>query len=129
MLKNWEKVVISPNDSIYEAISVVDKYASQIALVTDGNEKLVGTVTDGDVRRALLKGLTLSEPVHKIMNKNPNTESFHKSREDIFLIMKDKGLKHLPVVNEQGMVRGLYSIRDFISVPEYENWAISAVNG
>jgi len=63
------------------------------------------------------------------MNKNPTTESFHKSREDIFLIMKDKGLKHLPVVNEQGMVRGLYSIRDFISVPEYQNWVVIMAGG
>ena len=59
MTNDLSKYLISPNLSIREVIKVIDQGAAQIALVVDTKQRLLGTVTDGDIRRGLLKGETL----------------------------------------------------------------------
>ena len=59
MIKDLSKYLISPNFSLRETIKVIDKGVAQIALVVDTKQRLLGTVTDGDIPRGLLKGETL----------------------------------------------------------------------
>ena len=63
-------VLLPESKTAMDAISIIDKSEAKIALVKDKNESIVGTITDGDIRRALLCGEGLDCPVNKIMNKN-----------------------------------------------------------
>ena len=72
-MNNWKDTLINPNASIYDAIAIIDKGSLQIAVVVDNNNKLLGTITDGDVRRGLLKGIKLSDKINSIVNTNPIT--------------------------------------------------------
>lgn len=103
-MNDWKKIVISPTSSIIEAVEKIDRGEKQFALVLNNQGQLEGTVTDGDVRRGLLKGITLQDKVELIMNSNPimlkSTDSADKGEE----LMKIHSIKNLPVVNESNVV-------------------------
>ena len=126
---NWKKFVVTPKESIRNTMEVIDKNSSQIALIVDDEYRLVGAVTDGDIRRAILKGIGLQEPVDKIMNKHPVSVLHDKPSEDIFLLMKQKGVKHVPVVDERGIIKEVHLIKDFLTTSIYENWVIIMAGG
>ena len=62
-MNEWRKILIPPYMSIKEAIEVINITSLQIALVIDENNKLLGTVTDGDVRRGIIKEISLDDVV------------------------------------------------------------------
>ena len=70
-MKAWKNTLIPPSTAVLEVIQLIESSAQQIALVVDEKRKLLGTVTDGDIRRAILKGVKFDEPVNKIMNQHP----------------------------------------------------------
>ena len=69
MIKDLSKYLVSSDFSLRETIKVIDKGAAQIALVVDTKQRLLGTVTDGDIRRGLLKGETLESSVKQVMHR------------------------------------------------------------
>jgi NDP-sugar pyrophosphorylase family protein len=81
----------------------------------DNDQKLIGTVSDGDFRRGMLNGLTLSDSVEKIMNRNPRTIDEKASRIQILDLMEKSKIMQIPVVNELNQVIGLH-LWDEISV-------------
>ncbi len=70
-MRECARLMIGPYATIREAIAVIEKEAAQIALVADPAGRLLGTVTDGDVRRGMLDGLSLDQPVELVMNLSP----------------------------------------------------------
>ena len=68
-----KKLEVSPETTILSVIEVISAGGLQIALVVDSSRRLLGTVTDGDIRRAILRGQALSEPVSRVMNSKPAT--------------------------------------------------------
>ncbi len=72
MSHHWKNTLVSPETTMAETISVIDKAAMQFALVVDNNNKLLGIVTDGDIRRALLRHQDMSSPIDTVMNKSPS---------------------------------------------------------
>ena len=71
MIENWKKTILKPQSSIYEAIENLNDHGYCIILVSNNNHELIGTVTDGDIRRALIKHSPLDTPIKNIMNTNP----------------------------------------------------------
>jgi dTDP-glucose pyrophosphorylase len=106
-MKNVEQLFLGPHESIHRAIQVIDAAAVQIALVVDEIKTLVGTVTDGDVRRGLLRGLTLKDPVSDVMNVNYTFITPDMGREKVVFIMDANFLNQIPVLNFEGMVVGM----------------------
>ena len=72
-MKNWEEILLKPSDKLEIAIQVIHAGGLRIALVVDKNKKLLGTVTDGDIRRALIKHTSMDCPVEEVMNAKPLT--------------------------------------------------------
>ena len=86
----WEKVLILPETTIMNAISIIDTSALRIALVVDHERRLLGTVTDGDIRRGILKGLSLDSNVTEIMYHESTTVKQGVDKEIIISLMKTK---------------------------------------
>lgn len=128
-MKNWMGVLISPTMPIIKAIQIIDHSALQIALVVDENRKLMGTVTDGDVRRGILRGVPLENPVQHIMNRNPTVVNKGENRERIIQVMNRKGFHHLPVVDENGCVIGLEILDEILRPHLRENWVVLMAGG
>ncbi|GAA77699.1 nucleotidyltransferase family protein [Pseudoalteromonas sp. BSi20495] len=120
MTVNWQKVVIESSVSIKEALRVIDKEALRVALVVDNN-KLIGMVTDGDVRRGILQGIELSAPVSEIMNTNPVSANVSLSSHDLKALMQSRKILSLPIVNDEGQLVGLKTLYDTLVIEKREN--------
>lgn len=107
-LFDWEMVSVAPDATILEALSVLDQQSLQIVLVVDDQQSLVGTVTDGDIRRALLRSETLNSPVSAAMNIEPSV-GFENETEIVWhQKMQRRSLRHLPILNINNQVIGLF---------------------
>ena len=73
-MTNWKESLIGPKSTLEYAIRNIHKVGLRIALVVDDQEKLLGTITDGDIRRSLLSSVGMDCTVDKIMNASPIME-------------------------------------------------------
>lgn len=121
MKHNWRDALIGPKTNLHEAIHVIDKAALQIALVTDDVGRLSGVVTDGDIRRALIRGLSLDHTVEEVMNANPKVASVGDSKALLIAIMEAHQLIHLPVLDTEGKIVGLKTLQDLYKQPHFQN--------
>ena len=128
-MKYWKECKVLAEKTILEILQVIDRSALQIALVVDENDKLLGTVTDGDIRRALLTGISLEKPVAEIMNCNPSTVHEKQERYAILMKMQEKNLNQLPVVDDKGRVVDLVSLKELTYKARRENPVILMVGG
>jgi len=118
---SWKKILIKPTDSLEHAIKILHEGGARITLVCDKNDKLLGTVTDGDIRRALINKLTMKSEVKIVMNNNPIKASKDFSKQELLQLMTSKSLIHMPIVDENGEICGLETIEHLISSPLYKN--------
>lgn len=128
-MNRWKETLISPDTTILRAIEVIDASSLQIALVVDEAGKLLGTVTDGDIRRSILKGLQLSNPVTLVMCAEPTAASSHESRDSIVAMMKVKQIRQIPVVDAKGCVIGLDVWDDLASKKKRQNVVVLMAGG
>jgi dTDP-glucose pyrophosphorylase len=128
-MKNWRECLVVPSASLRESIARIDASSVQIALVVDDGGKLLGTLTDGDVRRALLRGIDLDAPVSKVMNVQPTSAHISQERDSILALMRSRGLQHIPVVDDAGRVVELEMLADVIRAPERDNWVVLMAGG
>ena len=120
-MKNWTEILLTPEDSIQKTIEVLHAGGNRIALVVDNDRKLLGTVTDGDIRRALIKHIDMGCVVKKIMNTDPITAFGSESNGVIMLKMKDKDLLHIPIVDEHNVLIGLETLQHLLIEKKYDN--------
>jgi len=120
---------VLPETPIREAIRVLDQNAKQILLVVDGENRLMGTVTDGDIRRGILKGISLDEHTSRIMGSSPTVAYVGDDRQSILAMMRKKKLHHIPVVNEQNQVAGIEFLEELIQPHLKENWVVLMAGG
>ena len=118
---DWKKILISPNDSLEHAIKVLQKGGCRIVLVSDENNKLLGTVTDGDIRRALINKLGMNSKISQVMNDKPIKASKSTPRKELLSIILSKGLLHMPIVDEDEVLCGLENVQHMIESPSYKN--------
>jgi dTDP-glucose pyrophosphorylase len=92
---------------IKHATDIIKKSKYKIVLVEE-NKKLIGTITNGDIRRNLLRGLNLNDPVSVVVNTKPTVITKKTNMEDIDKIMNEKKILSIPLLDESGKVLGLY---------------------
>ncbi|MDA8227387.1 MAG: nucleotidyltransferase family protein [Desulfitobacterium hafniense] len=124
----WRSVLITPETPIVKALEIIDRSGLRIALVVNEKGRLLGTVTDGDVRRAILKHLSLGEAVSAAMNPAPSYVR-EQSRENAIQLMKSKKLHHIPVLDEGHHVVGLEIADELFSLPHRDNWVLLMAGG
>lgn len=103
--KNKLNIICIPSElSISQALGYLEEGGLQAVLIVDAHRKLLGIVCDGDVRRALLAGVSLSEPVKNIMNTDPLVVRQEDSLESVKEFMLSKHVRQLPVLNKKNVV-------------------------
>ena len=113
-MKDWKEVTLKVSDSLEKAISVLHHGGLRVALVIDKKNKLLGTITDGDIRRALLKHQGMDSSVESIMNNNPTVALSSDSMEVVMLKMKSRDLLHIPIVDENNQLIGLETLQHLV---------------
>jgi dTDP-glucose pyrophosphorylase len=116
-MKNWQNTLISPTLTLRDALQTINDVGCQMALVVDCERRLLGTLSDGDVRRALLRGVTLETSVSEAMHTTPTVMHNHDDRETRLGLIKRLGLHQLPIVNNHGHVVGLEIVDDYLQIP------------
>lgn len=104
MTISWRDIAVDSEASVQEAWETLDQGSLQIALVIDDDCHLAGTVTDGDVRRALLRGKTMQSPITEVMNANPHTGLMEEEPASWQRTMHRHSLRHLPILDTRGCV-------------------------
>jgi len=128
-LKTWEQALIGPDTDMRAALATIDRAGTQLVLVVDANRKLLGTLSDGDARRALLRGLTLTDPVSAAMHSTPTCARSGESHYSMISTMRRLGLHQLPVVDAAGIVVGLEIVHDYLSPPALDNRVVIMAGG
>lgn len=117
MKANLKNILIKSNCIVREVLEKLNIGARGIVLVVDDEGKLIGTITDGDVRRAILKGISLEHSIDDIVHYNPICVKSSATKDDIKDMFIRKAVKQLPVVDENRVVVDLISINDIL-LPE-----------
>ncbi len=127
-MRNSKKISISPQATIKEAIETIDKGVMQIALVVE-NDRLIGTITDGDIRRGFLNGRSLADKIEGLYNTAPFTGALGQTSEDLVQLALARGIKQLPILDDDGKLVGIEYIDDYLRGPEKPNAIVLMAGG
>ena len=112
----WALAILPSGSSIRQAVQVLNETSLKIVLVVDANEVLVGTISDGDIRRGLLKGLELTSTIDSIVQGDALVVPPELSREVVLQLMTANKIQQIPIVDENKHVIGLH-LWDQINAP------------
>ena len=127
-ITGWEKFCIGPATPLNEILRTIDASSAQVALVVDEESRLLGIVTDGDIRRRLLQA-EYSFTAQDVMTKTPKTVSTKTSPTLALQIMQQQFLQHLPIVDEGNRLRGIWLLRDLLKTEKYPNSVVLMAGG
>ena len=128
-MKDIEKIKIVATSTIGKALSVIDSGAVKIALVVDTDNKLLGTLSDGDIRRGLLRKKTLNDTIEDVYFKSPTTAKKGSSREDLLRLCSINQIGQVPIIDDDWKVIDLFVIDDELSKKQRENNVVLMVGG
>lgn len=128
MSDRLRRLVVDERASIREAMLAIDKGAARIALVVR-DDQLVGTLTDGDLRRALLSGAGMDDPVLAYLNRSPRVVGPHTPRAHALDVMRAWSIEQLPVLDDRGRLVGLHLLREIVGAEERPNAAVIMAGG
>ena len=127
---------VKPSSTIRQAIECIDRNAPKVALVVDDQDKLLDTITDGDVRRAMLAFEDLDAPVSVLRSQKadsrypePVTAPVGVDRSSLLRLMQEKGLRQIPLLDEDGRVVGLVTLSELFPDQELTLQAVVMAGG
>jgi len=125
----WRRAILSRDASIRDAIRNLDEVGIKIVIVTDANGVLEGTVSDGDIRRGLLRGLELDQPLSAVLHRDALVVPPEMERELVLQMMVANKIQQIPVVGEQRQVVGLHLWDELASTPVRTNPMVIMAGG
>ena len=128
-MKNYKSILLKTDSTLKEALQTIDSGAIQIALVIDKDEKLLGTVTDGDIRRGLLNNLSLDDTIESIIFKTPTVCSIEDTKEKILEIALYKKLNQIPIVDKDGILVDIKEVNELLKPTIKTNKVVLMVGG
>lgn len=131
-----ENLFVSLDDPIRKAISCLDRDRRGIALVIDAQRRLIGTITDGDVRRAMLAELDPSQTIAamlgskaRLRNDLPITARVGSSPERLIQLMRDRGIRQVPLLDDEDRVVGLVTLDELLPKADLALQAVVMAGG
>ena len=127
--KLWQQTILPARSTIEQAIRNLEQVAIKIVLVVNERGELEGTVSDGDIRRGLLKGLNLNSPVVSVIHRNPLVVPPDMGREMVKQLMLANKIEQIPVIDDQRRVVGLHLWDKITTPPERSNLMVILAGG
>ncbi|MDC0393510.1 nucleotidyltransferase family protein [Candidatus Pelagibacter sp.] len=126
---NLKKIKIFKTSLISEALKKISDGGIKIALVVDKKDKLLGTLTDGDIRRGLLRGLDLKSSIEDIFYKNPIIAKTSYPKNETIKLAMSKQVDQIPIVDDQGKIKDIYLLKKFLSPSAKRNKVVLMAGG
>ena len=131
-----DKILVTEQASLRDVMACIDRGAKGIALVVDEEKRLVATVTDGDLRRAVLGGVALDLPIghliQRLRSQNkpaPFTLPAGSTRDVVVAAMRAKAIRQIPLVDQQGRVNELMVLDELVADPHTAIHAVVMAGG
>ena len=128
-MKHWEKALIGPEATFRDALVSIDSTGAGMALIVDGERRLLGVLSDGDLRRALIRGAGLEDAALTGANREPFCIDQHQDRAATLAMLRVHGLRQLPVLDAGRRVVGLTTVSDFLNIPIRSNPVVIMAGG
>ncbi len=129
MTERWREALLPAEATLQQAIRNLDESTLQIVLVVGGDGQMAGTLTDGDVRRGLLRGLELGSPIQSIIHTDPLVVPPTLNRDTVMQLMQANKLRQLPIVDEHRRVIGLHLWDELMSPRQRGNLMVIMAGG
>lgn len=127
--KDWQVTMLPLRSTIQQAIYSLEYSSKQIVLAISSDGKLAGTLTDGDIRRAFLRGLTLESHIDEAINRNPLVVPPEIGRDVVLQIMQANKIHQLPVVDHEGRVIDLHVWDSILEPRSFQNQMVIMAGG
>jgi dTDP-glucose pyrophosphorylase len=124
-----ERCKVHATGTLWDAMSAIDRGGAAIALVVDDDGRLVGVMTDGDVRRALLAGRTLQDALAPAAHRSFTAVGGDVGRAAILELMQARGVAQVPVLDGEGRLIGLHTLHAMLGYRERPHWAVVMAGG
>ncbi len=120
MINDWNHITLSSSATIRNAMQTLNDTGLRIVLIIDSDGCLIGTVTDGDIRRGLLRGGSLEETVEQIMNKEPVFVPSGLSKSEMYGVLLSSGVLALPIIDDHKHILGLEVLSEYKKVKKVD---------
>ena len=127
--ERWHRAMLPSSSSLHEAIRNLDQVAIKIILVVNESGELEGTISDGDIRRGLLKGLDLNSSIASVIYRNALVVPPEMGRETVMQLMLANKIHQIPVVDNHHHVVGLHLWDELNTLPKRENIMVIMAGG
>src|SRR6476646_530003 len=125
----WQRAILAPDASVRDAIRNLDEVGVRIVMIAGTSGILEGTVSDGDIRRGLLRGLELDNPISAVVHRDALVVPPDMSRELVLQMMVANKIQQIPVVDDKRVVVGLHLWDDLASTPARKNTMVIMAGG
>jgi dTDP-glucose pyrophosphorylase len=129
MADSHEGALVAQTGTIRDAMRALDTGAGGIALAVDAEGRLAGVVTDGDLRRALLRGASLDGPLEPVINREFVALEAGRTRVDALDLMRARRIDAIPVLDDAGRPIALHLLHAFLEPASRPNWAVIMAGG
>lgn len=129
MTKPFDACRIQIGQPVRRALASLDASTLGIVLVEDPSGRVVGTITDGDIRRALLRGATIDSPIDGYMQRQFQAVGPTTSRAEVLDIMQSRWLSQIPILDADGRLVGLHTLHEILGAAPRPNWAVVMAGG
>lgn len=121
--------LVAETATIRDAMAAVDRGAARIALAVDLSGRLAGVVTDGDLRRAILGGSSLTDPVAPVLTRRYVSLPTTEGRASALELMRARHINAIPVLDGDAKPVGLHLLEQFLEPVARSNWAVIMAGG
>lgn len=125
----WRQVILPIDSTIQQAIRNLNESSMKIVVVVNARGELEGTISDGDIRRGLLKGLDFNSPIESIIHRNALVVPPALGRETVMQLMRVNKIQQIPVVDERQQVVGLHLWEELSTPPVRSNLMVIMAGG
>ena len=125
----WMQSILQIDSDIHAAIKNLNESGMQIVLINDKSGKLVGTISDGDIRRGLLDGLELSDRVDKVMRLEPFVVNDSIPKEAAIQLMIANNIRQIPIIDSSQKVIGMHLWEEAAQVTKKDNLIVIMAGG
>lgn len=124
-----KSICLDAQSNIIEAMKVIEKSDAKIALIVNDKQQLLGSITDGDVRRGLINSIPVSDPVTAIMNKNPIKFLVGTDKEKVLKTIENKKILQIPLVDQDNRLVDIVLSAELLESSNKKNSIILMAGG
>jgi dTDP-glucose pyrophosphorylase len=127
--KKWTQSILRLGEDMHSAIKNLNNSGTQIVLITDKTNILVGTISDGDIRRGLMNGLDLNSSVEKVMRLDPFVVNESITKDAATQLMMANNIRQIPIVDNSKKVIGMHLLQESAHIYAQDNLMVIMAGG